>query len=462
MVDLFEKYLQGQQAGQAKRRQRTLSENYLGAVQGDKNALAQVYSADPESGMQAQQFQMQQRKAQRQEADDDIIRASKFYLQTKSPQAWSYIHQKFSADPRFQGMPAQIATPEDQAGSEQFARALVDSMGGAGDGQNVQSKFIDANGNVVALMRDGSTRTVGKADPSMQIIEGDGGFYTVNRRGGAPSATPVQLGGPVPQTQTPAPQVPTASNGANYNPDEATIAGLQAEIGRPLTQEEMRQVAEGTFKMQIPVGGTAPPPQMPSMGQLRPKQQQIGPAEAQRLAMERERLDMQRQEAEARRQANAVTGKAPTEGERAAFGYLERMQAASKLLTGIEQAGYKPGGYRDYVAANNSGMSVIGPVFNAMQTPQGQQYRQAQEDWVRAKLRKESGAVIGDEEMAREIRVYFPQPGDTPQVIQQKASARLQAEKQMTSMAGRAAPSAKPAASPANPQPSGWKIQRVP
>jgi hypothetical protein len=133
MVDLFEKYLQGQQAGQAKRRQRALSENYLGAVQGDQNALAQVYSADPEAGMQAQQFQTQQRKAQRQEADDDIIRASKFYLQTKSPQAWSYIHQKFSADPRFQGMPAQIATPEDEEGSMQFANALVSSMGSGAD-----------------------------------------------------------------------------------------------------------------------------------------------------------------------------------------------------------------------------------------------------------------------------------------------------------------------------------------
>lgn len=131
MVDLFEKYLQGQQAGQAKRRQRTLAQNYMGATQGDQNALAQVYGVDPEAGMQAQTFGLQQRRAQRQEADDDIIRASKFYLQTKSPQAWSYIHQKFSADPRFQGMPAQIATPEDEEGSMQFANALVSSMGGA-------------------------------------------------------------------------------------------------------------------------------------------------------------------------------------------------------------------------------------------------------------------------------------------------------------------------------------------
>lgn len=141
MVDLFEKYLQGQQAGQAKRRQRTLSENYLGAVQGDQSALAQVYSADPEAGMQAQTFGQQQQRAQRQEADDDIIRASKFYLQTKSPQAWSYIHQKFSADPRFQGMPATIDTPENLEGSMQFANALVNSMGGA-DQQSLAPRVI--------------------------------------------------------------------------------------------------------------------------------------------------------------------------------------------------------------------------------------------------------------------------------------------------------------------------------
>ncbi len=266
--DLIGAMERGYKSGQERRRTRTLAQNYMGATQGDQNALAQVYGVDPDAGMQAQTFGLQQRRAQRQEADDDIIRAAKFYQQTKDPRAWAYLHQKFSSDSRFPPMPATIESPEDQEGSLQFANALISSMGGGGEGQNVQSRFINDRGEMVALMRDGSTRVVGKADPSMQIIEGEGGFYGVNRRN--LNAAPVQIGG---GAQAPAQPMPTASNGANYTADDATVAGLEAEIGRPLTQEERRQVATGTFNMQIPVGGSAPPPQAYAQtgGQLRPR-----------------------------------------------------------------------------------------------------------------------------------------------------------------------------------------------
>ena len=55
----------------------------------------------------------------------------------------------------------------------------------------------------------------------------------------------------------------------------------------------------------------------------------------------------------------------------------------------------------------------------------------------RAKLRKESGAVIADEEMDREIRVYFPQLGDSTAVISQKRDSRKVAQDAMIRSAGR-------------------------
>jgi hypothetical protein len=58
---------------------------------------------------------------------------------------------------------------------------------------------------------------------------------------------------------------------------------------------------------------------------------------------------------------------------------------------------------------------------------------------VRAKLRKESGAVIGPEEMAAEIQTYFPMPGEGQETIAQKAEARRRAERQMQIGAGSAA-----------------------
>lgn len=53
-----------------------------------------------------------------------------------------------------------------------------------------------------------------------------------------------------------------------------------------------------------------------------------------------------------------------------------------------------------------------------------QLYKNAADEWIRAKLRKESGAAIGNDEMDKEYRTYFPMPGDSVKVIQQKASLR--------------------------------------
>jgi hypothetical protein len=60
-----------------------------------------------------------------------------------------------------------------------------------------------------------------------------------------------------------------------------------------------------------------------------------------------------------------------------------------------------------------------------------QQYVTAAMDWIRAKLRKESGAVISDAEMKGEYQTYFPVPGNTKEVIEQKRRARMQATRNM-------------------------------
>ena len=82
-------------------------------------------------------------------------------------------------------------------------------------------------------------------------------------------------------------------------------------------------------------------------------------------------------------------------------------------------------------------MWVIGDYLKRKSsTAEQQKFEQAQRDWVRSKLRKESGAVIGEQEMKDEIRTYFPQPGDTPEVIAQKEQARQVAIQAMRDAAG--------------------------
>ena len=119
-----------------------------------------------------------------------------------------------------------------------------------------------------------------------------------------------------------------------------------------------------------------------------------------------------------------------SESERKAAGFYDRMMNSSQILNQMEDKGYTPS-MRDLYT---SGQGLL----NFLATPEGQNYRQAQENWVRANLRKESGAVIGEDEMTKEISNYFPQAGDKPNVIEQKRKNRAIVEQNMLREAGRA------------------------
>jgi hypothetical protein len=125
-----------------------------------------------------------------------------------------------------------------------------------------------------------------------------------------------------------------------------------------------------------------------------------------------------------------------------AAGYYDRMQSAEKVMKPIEKDAGKPGVRESMMMALPGGEMAANALPQIMggRSADRQSYRQAQEDWVRAKLRKESGAVIADTEMEREIRTYFPQVGDAPKVIAQKAHSRQVAANAMKTGAGPVAP----------------------
>jgi hypothetical protein len=149
--------------------------------------------------------------------------------------------------------------------------------------------------------------------------------------------------------------------------------------------------------------------------------------------------------------------KPPTADERTTAGFLHRMTAAEKIISDPALVtGQKP--WIVEAGARALGMETGA---NAAVSAQRQQVRQAQEDWVRAKLRRESGAVIGENEMDSEIRLYFPQIGDKPALIKQKAQARQRAQEQMQIQGGSATaqPGAQPGAptQPGAPKPVAFK-----
>ena len=125
--------------------------------------------------------------------------------------------------------------------------------------------------------------------------------------------------------------------------------------------------------------------------------------------------------------------KPPTEGQLASAGYLQRMTGAEQTFDQLEAEGVTR---IPFFAAQTVGTAAENLTLDSGQ----RRLLQAQRDWVRAKLRKESGAVIGDEEMAEEVKTYFPQPNDGPKEVEQKRVARERATRQMQITSGPAAP----------------------
>lgn len=97
-----------------------------------------------------------------------------------------------------------------------------------------------------------------------------------------------------------------------------------------------------------------------------------------------------------------------------------RMQTAGQVLDGLAGQGVdRPGDIKR--AADSVG---LGAAANWTQSPQQQQVEQAQRDFINAVLRRESGAAIADSEFANARQQYFPQVGDTPEVVAQKRRNR--------------------------------------
>jgi len=142
-----------------------------------------------------------------------------------------------------------------------------------------------------------------------------------------------------------------------------------------------------------------------------------------------------------------VTGKgAATEDQAKAAGFALRMNQATQLFNKpvidpntnqplivngkqvtLEEAFGTPSRTQSILRSIPSAGVTTG-IANWIEGTGRQQYRQAQENWVTANLRAESGAAIGVDEMEKEIQKYFPQANDKPQTIAQKAQARKAAE----------------------------------
>lgn len=109
--------------------------------------------------------------------------------------------------------------------------------------------------------------------------------------------------------------------------------------------------------------------------------------------------------------------------------YANRMLASEKVLRGVESAGASVWERMKGRVSDKIGINVRGPEF--------QKFDQAQRDFINATLRRESGAVISPAEFDNANLQYFPRPGDTSEVVQQKRANRAEALRGIAAGAGK-------------------------
>lgn len=107
-----------------------------------------------------------------------------------------------------------------------------------------------------------------------------------------------------------------------------------------------------------------------------------------------------------------------TEGQAKAVTFSARMLSADKTLAELSRKGVNVS-----VPGSSAGYG-IGAAINAISPADQQRLDQAKRDFINATLRRESGAVINPDEFQNADKQYFPQVGDSRQVMEQKARNR--------------------------------------
>jgi hypothetical protein len=136
-----------------------------------------------------------------------------------------------------------------------------------------------------------------------------------------------------------------------------------------------------------------------------------------------------------------VSGKMTTDQAKSGT-MVDRMDQANQVITKNENIN---DGLTGYIGGSAAASPTIrdSAAFNYFASPARQATVQAQRNFVNAILRVESGAAISEQEFNNAQRQYFPQPGDSKDVIEQKRQNRIAA---MRGMARQAGPAYKPPA----------------
>lgn len=304
MAGLLDAFLAGGNAGRA-----TLENRRADADQSALRGLApQIIAGNPQAYDQAAAISPQAAQAYQGAGDAQLRRlkgAIAFIDSQTSPEAKEGAYREVRPFlSRFgQEAPATFAEAMPKFEEAKARIAMLDSSPTQG---RVQSTYVDASGNRVAVMADGTVQTLGQNAPNNQIIDTGNGFVGVNK--GNLTAAPVMLGGQqaVPQ----ATGTPTLEPGQGQQQIERIAQRANEMIAQGIPEAQVEAWAASQMGGGQVSEGLAPAVSAPPAQQLRSVQE--GPSQ---IEMERLRLQ-QNADRRAEEAAQRSSVRQPTAAER--------------------------------------------------------------------------------------------------------------------------------------------------
>ena len=132
-----------------------------------------------------------------------------------------------------------------------------------------------------------------------------------------------------------------------------------------------------------------------------------------------------------------------TEAQAKATAFVNQMQGANRVFEELQAKGFdgrNSSQQAAIVAAGTEGISYVpgsAAIPRAFAGSDAQKFYQGELQWTEAALRFMTGANAPDQEVKRNAATYFPRPGDSAAVIEQKAMARANMEESIRMAAGR-------------------------
>lgn len=117
--------------------------------------------------------------------------------------------------------------------------------------------------------------------------------------------------------------------------------------------------------------------------------------------------------------------------------FAERIQRTNGIIADVtDPASRKTGNYVDPTRPSNSWWPDTGRIAEMTNSRGWQQYQQAAREGIAAFLRKDTGAAVTQGEWDLYFPMLYPQPGDSPEVVRNKAVARQQMAQGLQSASG--------------------------